>query len=200
MHARHRIYLPGSRSETKLRVNVCVQNWKEKQAFVHNSTNLYPNRSDWINVLFEIHVWGRSWFYLGSDRNNFTIQKKDSATGPNRSPSQKNPWTQRSPPPTCLFILSLCETKYWKRVLSLLNGTLFSRSNLLYRWQEKGEHIHPQPRAPFYISLVSISLCKHRGLEKKKKSIKAYLNEEGRDTMAPSERWVVIREVDEESS
>lgn len=31
-------------------------------------------------------------------------------------------------------------------------------------------------------------------------SIKAYLNEEGQDTMAPSERRVVIREVDEESS
>lgn len=62
----------------------------------------------------------------------------------------------------------------------------------------EGEHIYPQPHVPFYISLVSVFLCKLSA--QWKKSIKSYLNEEGQDTMAPSERGVVIREVDEESS
>lgn len=42
---------------------------------------------------------------------------------------------------------------------------------------------------------VSASL----GAEAQKKPIKAYLNEEGRDTMALSESWAVIKEVDEMS-
>lgn len=101
------------------------------------------------------------------------------------------------------FHFSLCQTKNWIKALFFTERDfLSSRSNLLYKVTREEEHIHPPPRVPSQISLVSISLCKHRGLGgvEKKKSIRAYLNEEGQDTMAPSESWVVIKEVDEVSS
>lgn len=132
-----------------------------------------------------------------SNRNNFTIQKRQGCW-------PKSPFIERAlkREEHCLlfflsFHFSLCETKYWKRALSSLKWTLFSRSNLLCGWQEKGNTFIHSLMCPF-TSPWSLSFS--ASTEARKKSIKAYLNEEGQDTMAPSERWAVIREVDEESS
>lgn len=89
--------------------------------------------------------------------------------------------------------ISLCDTTFWKRALSLLKRTLFELVKTVVHMTREQEHVHLQT------VLLQPCLSLSASTEAGKKSIKAYLNEEGQDTMAPSERWVVINEVDEES-
>lgn len=81
-----------------------------------------------------------------------------------RKTSEKN---GRPFPPSVYyhFHFSLCQTKNWIKALFFTERDfLSSRSNLLYKVTREEEHIRPPPCVPSQISLVSVSLCKHRGL------------------------------------
>lgn len=169
-----------------------IQSSKKIKAFENNSTNyVYKNAFQ--------NVWGGLWLYIGLffRNNNFTTQYRG-LLARTITLHRKTPGTEEysaSMFPIFSFL------SMWDQILKgssffIERDTLVNQSNLLCSWEEKGNTFIHSLMCPF-TSPSSLSLCKHRGLEK---SIKVYLNEEGQDTIAPSERWVVIREVDEESS
>lgn len=155
--------------------------------FAHNSTSLVVNRSDY-KCLFECLLW--MFFILFQlitcirTTSQYEMQKRPLK-------SEENPASLNLQSFSFLF---LWETKYWKVLESLLRGTFFLVCQTCCIGDEKKNTIIRSLKCPFKSPQ---SLFCSISTEAWKKSIKAYLNEEGSDTMAPLEsgdlrgRWGV---------